>query len=51
LRTRPNLSTVHQPAGDIGEHAADLVLRQLRGEEIAQRGLLLPSPIVWRDSA
>ena len=26
-------------------------VRQLRGEEIAQRGLLLPSPIVWRASA
>ncbi|WP_433378099.1 LacI family DNA-binding transcriptional regulator [Actinoplanes sp. CA-142083] len=51
LRTRPHLSTVHQPAGDIGEHAADLVLRQVRGEEITQRGLLLPSPIVWRHSA
>jgi DNA-binding LacI/PurR family transcriptional regulator len=50
-RTRPHLSTVHQPAGDIGEHAADLVLRQLRGEDIPQRGLLLPSPVVWRASA
>jgi DNA-binding LacI/PurR family transcriptional regulator len=50
-RTRPHLSTVHQPADDIGAHAADMVLRQLRGEQIPQRGLLLPSPIVWRASA
>ncbi|MET0422492.1 MAG: LacI family DNA-binding transcriptional regulator [Actinoplanes sp.] len=50
-RTRPHLSTVHQPAGDIGQHAAEMVLRQLRGEIIEQAGLLLPSPVVWRDSA
>jgi DNA-binding LacI/PurR family transcriptional regulator len=50
-RTRPLLSTVHQPADDIGARAADMVLRQLRGEQIPQRGVLLPSPIVWRDSA
>ena len=50
-RTRPHLSTVHQPADDIGSHAASMVLRQLKGEQIAQRGLLLPSPIVWRESA
>jgi DNA-binding LacI/PurR family transcriptional regulator len=50
-RTRPNLSTVHQPADDIGAHAADMVLRQLKGEQIPQRGLLLPSPVVWRNSA
>ncbi|WP_246607020.1 LacI family DNA-binding transcriptional regulator [Paractinoplanes toevensis] len=50
-RTRPNLSTVHQPADDIGAHAADMVLRQLGGEQIPEQGLLLPSPIVWRASA
>ncbi|MEV4349486.1 LacI family DNA-binding transcriptional regulator [Actinoplanes sp. NPDC049596] len=50
-RTRPHLSTVHQPAADLGAHAADLVLRQLKGEQIPQRGVLLPSPVVWRDSA
>ncbi|XVV09950.1 LacI family DNA-binding transcriptional regulator [Actinoplanes sp. CA-131856] len=50
-RTRPHLSTVHQPAADIGAHAADMVLRQLRGEQIPRGGLLLPSPVVWRESA
>ncbi|MFF5175619.1 LacI family DNA-binding transcriptional regulator [Micromonospora sp. NPDC000089] len=49
LRTQPPLSTVHQPAREIGRHAADLVLRQLRGERPAPK--LLPTPIVWRDSA
>jgi DNA-binding LacI/PurR family transcriptional regulator len=50
-RTRPHLSTVHQPAGDIGSRAAELVLRQLRRDPIPQGGVLLPSPIVWRASA
>ncbi|MFC7547715.1 LacI family DNA-binding transcriptional regulator [Plantactinospora sp. GCM10030261] len=50
-RTRPPLSTVHQPADQIGSHAADMVLRQLKGQPIPQRGLLLPSPVVWRASA
>nr|WP_246595496.1 substrate-binding domain-containing protein [Actinoplanes auranticolor] len=51
LRTQPPLSTVHQPAREIGRNAADLVLRQLRGEEPAPGNVLLPTPIVWRDSA
>jgi len=51
LRTQPPLSTVHQPAREIGRNAADLVLRQLRGEEPAPGNVLLPTPIVWRASA
>ena len=50
-RTQPQLSTVHQPAREIGRNAAELVLQQLRGTPPAQRGLLLDSPIVWRHSA
>lgn len=49
LRTRPQLSTVKQPADLLGSTAAELVLAQIRG---------LPSPVqvldtvvVWRDSA
>jgi DNA-binding LacI/PurR family transcriptional regulator len=51
VRTQPQLSTVHQPAYEIGSHAAGLVLRQLRGDPPEQDGLLLPTPIVWRGSA
>jgi DNA-binding LacI/PurR family transcriptional regulator len=51
LRTQPPLSTVHQPAREIGRNAADLVLRQLRGEEPAPGSVLLPTPVVWRGSA
>nr|MDT0660402.1 LacI family DNA-binding transcriptional regulator [Micromonospora sp. DSM 115978] len=50
-RTQPPLSTVHQPAKEIGARAADLVLRQLRGERPEPGGVFLPTPIVWRASA
>ncbi|WP_242625100.1 LacI family DNA-binding transcriptional regulator [Krasilnikovia cinnamomea] len=51
VRTQPQLSTIHQPAAKLGAQAADLVLRQLRGEPYASEGILLPTPIVWRGSA
>lgn len=50
-RTNPPLSTVHQPAKEIGARAADLVLRQINGDHIASGGALLPTPVVWRGSA
>lgn len=50
-RTQPSLSTVHQPATEIGSRAAELVLRQLRGESVEPGGVLLPTPVVWRNSA
>jgi DNA-binding LacI/PurR family transcriptional regulator len=50
-RTQPPLSTVHQPATELGTRAAELVLRQLRGEHIEPGGVFLPTPVVWRDSA
>ena len=51
LRTQPHLSTVHQPAFGLGAAAAECVLGQLRGEEQPTDGILLDTPIVWRDSA
>jgi DNA-binding LacI/PurR family transcriptional regulator len=50
-RTQPQLSTIHQPAADLGTRAADLVLRQLRDEPFESDGILLPTPVVWRGSA
>jgi DNA-binding LacI/PurR family transcriptional regulator len=49
-RTHPPLSTVHQPATDLGRHAADLVLRQLHGDTTTT-SITLDAPIIWRDSA
>ncbi|MEU8238567.1 LacI family DNA-binding transcriptional regulator [Actinoplanes missouriensis] len=51
VRCQPQLSTVHQPAKELGSYAAQLVLRQLRGETLEPGGQMLPTPIVWRDSA
>ncbi|POH57062.1 LacI family DNA-binding transcriptional regulator [Arthrobacter glacialis] len=50
-RTNPPLSTVRQPASELGAQAAELVLAQLRGEEINRGGVYLETSIVWRDSA
>ncbi len=50
-RTNPHLSTVRQPAGALGEQAAELVLAQLAGAATPNSGILLPTPIIWRDSA
>ncbi|WP_433826397.1 LacI family DNA-binding transcriptional regulator [Actinoplanes sp. CA-015351] len=51
VRCQPQLSTVHQPAKELGSFAAQLVLRQLAGEQVEHHGELLDTPIVWRDSA
>ncbi len=51
LRTTPLLSTVDQPAEGLGAAAASAVLAQLRGEEASKDGILLDTPVVWRDSA
>jgi len=50
-RSRPALSTVHQPALGLGRRAAEVVLSMLRGDEVERGGILLESPIVWRGSA
>ena len=50
-RCVPPLSTVRQPAAELGRMAATQVLAQLRGEPIDAHGVLLPTSIVWRDSA
>jgi len=50
-RAQPKLSTVHQPAGDLGREAAESVLAQIRGEAVESTGTFLETHIVWRDSA
>ncbi|MDW4571994.1 LacI family DNA-binding transcriptional regulator [Microbacterium sp. M3] len=51
LRCDPPLSTVHQPANELGRAAAESVLRQLRGEDPGTGGSVLSCPVVWRESA
>jgi DNA-binding LacI/PurR family transcriptional regulator len=50
-RTQPALSTVRQPAGELGARAAELVLEQVRSGTLRSSGSLLATDIVWRDSA
>ncbi|WP_298867346.1 LacI family DNA-binding transcriptional regulator [uncultured Microbacterium sp.] len=51
MRTDPPLSTVRQPAGELGRAAAESVLAQLRGEGVSRRSRMLECPVVWRGSA
>lgn len=50
-RTQPLLSTVHQPAEGLGRAAAESVLAQISGTPLPTQGLVLDTPVVWRDSA
>lgn len=50
-RTTPQLTTVHQPAAELGAAAATELLRQFNGEPASNHGVVLECPIVWRDSA
>jgi DNA-binding LacI/PurR family transcriptional regulator len=51
LRCQPPLSTVRQPADELGRMAARSVLAQLRGESDVPDATFLETSIVWRDSA
>ncbi len=51
LRCQPLLSTVRQPADELGRMAARRVLAQLRGEEMTGFGTMLETSIAWRGSA
>lgn len=51
MRCQPPLSTVRQPADELGRVAARRVLAQLRGEELDGLGTMLETSIVWRESA
>ncbi|HKT55782.1 MAG TPA: LacI family DNA-binding transcriptional regulator [Microbacterium sp.] len=51
LRCQPALSTVHQPAAQLGEAAAQLVLDQIGRVDIPTEGRLLDTSVVWRLSA
>lgn len=50
-RSTPQLSTVHQPATELGAAGANELLRQIGGAAPSSQGVVLGCPIVWRDSA
>ncbi|GAA2722514.1 LacI family DNA-binding transcriptional regulator [Cellulomonas aerilata] len=51
LRCQPALSTVHQPAMDLGRKAAESVLAQMHGGAPQLEGVMLDTHVVWRASA
>ena len=51
LRCDPLLSTVRQPADLLGRRAASVVLDLLDGVQPNMADSILPTEIVWRDSA
>ena len=51
VRCQPPLSTVRQPADLLGREAASVVLGIVNGTPPAALGTMLPTQIVWRDSA
>ena len=51
LRCQPALSTVRQPASELGQAAARLVLDQIGGAETSADGTILDTTVVWRLSA
>ncbi len=49
-RTRPPLSTVRQDAAETGRRMADLIVRQVRGEDLTGHHEIVPARVVWRES-
>jgi DNA-binding LacI/PurR family transcriptional regulator len=46
----PSLTTVHLPAYELGLRAADMLIRIIQGQEIAERGILLDTELIIRES-
>lgn len=51
MRCQPELSTVRQPADLLGRQAASIVLDLVNGVAPEHLGTLLPTEIIWRESA
>jgi LacI family transcriptional regulator len=49
--SHPPLTTVHQPVYGIGRQVCDMLIRLIRGEELAQRQVLLQPELVVRESS
>jgi DNA-binding LacI/PurR family transcriptional regulator len=47
----PSLTTVRQPIYQVGQQVVDLLLRQINGEPITQKGLILSPELVIRESS
>jgi DNA-binding LacI/PurR family transcriptional regulator len=49
--TDPPLTTVHQPVEDMGRQMTRLLLSRIRGEQVADQEIVLPTRLVVRGSA
>ena len=47
----PPLTSVRQPIPQVGEHVVDLLLKQIIGDEIAEKGILLSPELIIRASS
>jgi len=47
----PSLTTVRQPIATVGQQVVDLLLKQIKGQPIAEKGILLKPELVIRESS
>ncbi|MCA9978162.1 MAG: substrate-binding domain-containing protein, partial [Anaerolineales bacterium] len=47
----PPLTTVRQPINEVGKKVVDLLLKQIDGEPIEEKGFLLEPSVIMRASA
>jgi DNA-binding LacI/PurR family transcriptional regulator len=47
---RPSLTTLRQPIDEVGERVVNMLLQLIRGEELAQRRVLLAPTLIVRES-
>ncbi|MBK8986691.1 MAG: LacI family DNA-binding transcriptional regulator [Chloroflexi bacterium] len=47
----PALTTVRQPIATVGQQVVDLLLKQIKGQPIAQKGILLKPELIIRQSS
>ena len=48
---QPPLTTLRQPIAEVGEQAVNMLLQLIRGEELVERKVLLPSTLIVRESS
>ncbi len=48
---KPSLTSIGQPAWDVGQHVVELLVRLLEGETPKEQQILLPSELVIRESS
>ncbi|MCZ7673648.1 MAG: substrate-binding domain-containing protein [Chloroflexi bacterium] len=47
----PSLTTVRQPIATVGQQVVDLLLKQIKGQPIVEKGILLEPELIIRESS